>query len=109
MADKDDTVVDEPVEEPKADDKPVADVKPTEEPKAEEPKVEEPKVEEPDSGTAAPAGDVAEPAGTDQQGRQLYSVKCANCGNQAQVPFKPTGDRPVYCRNCYTQKQGGRG
>ena len=108
MADKNDTVVDEPVEEPKADDKPDADVKPTEEPEAEEPQVEEPKVEEPDSGTAAPAGDVAEPVGTDQQGRQLYSVKCANCGTQTQVPFKPTGDRPVYCRDCYMQKKGAR-
>jgi len=108
MADKNKTVTDEPVEEPKADDKPVADVKPTEEPEAEEPQVEEPKVEGPDSGTAAPIGDVAEPVGTDQQGRQLYSVKCANCGRQTQVPFKPTGDRPVYCRDCYMQKKGGR-
>ena len=98
MADKDNTVVDEPVEEPKADDKPVADVKPTEEPEA----------EEPDSPAATPIGDVAEPVGTDQQGRQLYSVKCANCGKQTQVPFKPTGDRPVYCRDCYMQKKGGR-
>lgn len=106
MADKNDTVVSEPVEEPKGDDKPVADVKPTDEPEAEEPPVEEPKVEEPDSGTAVPAGDAAEPVGTDQQGRQLYSVKCANCGKQTQVPFKPTGDRPVYCRDCYMQKKG---
>src|SRR3989344_2488692 len=103
MADKDDTGADEPAEESKADDKPAADVKSTE-----EPEVEESKVEEPDSPAAAPAGDGAEPAGTDQQGRQLYSVKCANCGKQTQVPFKPTGDRPVYCRDCYMQKKGGR-
>ena len=108
MTDKNKTVTEEPAEEPKADDKPVADVKPTEEPEAEEPQVEEPKVEEPNSPTAAPVGDVAEPAGTDQHGRQLYSVKCANCGKQTQVPFKPTGDRPVYCRDCYMQKKGGR-
>lgn len=72
---------------------------------AEEPKVEEP-AEEP-SDTAAPAGDAAVPAGTDQHGRQLYSVKCADCGKQTQVPFKPTGDRPVYCRECYMKKRGG--
>ncbi len=101
MADKNKTVTEEPAEEPKTGDEPVADVKPTE-----EPKVEEPKVEKPDGGTAAPADDVAEPAGIDQQGRQLYSVKCANCGKQTQVPFKPTGDRPVYCRDCYMQKRG---
>jgi len=108
MTDKDDTVASEPVEEPKADDKPVVDLKPTEEPEAEESQAEEPKVEEPDSPAAAPVDDVAEPVGTDQQGRQLYSVKCANCGTQTQVPFKPTGDRPVYCRDCYMQKKGGR-
>ena len=97
MTDKDKTVVKEPTEEPKTDDKPVADVEP----------VEEPKAEEPDSGTATSTDDVATPAGTDQQGRQLYSVKCANCGKQTEVPFKPSGGRPVYCRDCYIQKNGG--
>ena len=69
--------------------------------------VEESKAEGPDSGTAAPVDDVAAPAGTDQQGRQLYNVKCAACGKQAQVPFKPSGDRPIYCRDCYMQQRSG--
>ncbi|MBU0708412.1 hypothetical protein KJ596_01515 [Patescibacteria group bacterium] len=56
--------------------------------------------------TAAPAGDEPTPAGTDQQGRQLYSVKCSECGKQTEVPFKPSGDRPVYCRECYMAKKG---
>ncbi len=96
MTDKDKKVVEEPTEEPKTDDKPI-----------EEPKAEEPKIKESDSGTATPVDDVAAPAGTDQQGRQLYSVKCANCGKQTEVPFKPSGGRPVYCRDCYMQKKGG--
>lgn len=33
--------------------------------------------------------------------RQMYSATCANCGNEALVPFEPRGDRPVYCSNCY--------
>ncbi len=98
MTDKDKTVIEKPTEELKTDDKPVADVKP----------VEEPKTKEPDSGTTAPTDDAAAPVGTDQQGRQLYSVKCASCGKQTEVPFKPSGDRPVYCRDCYMQKKGGR-
>ena len=86
MADKDKPTVDEVVEESK-----------TEEVVAEEPKAEE--------STDAPAD-----AGTDQYGRQLYSVTCASCGKQAQVPFKPSGDRPVYCRDCYMQqRRGGAG
>jgi len=98
MVDKNKTVVKEPAEESRTDDKPVADVKP----------VEEPKAEELGSGTATSTDDVVATAGTDQQGRQLYSVKCANCGKQTEVPFKPSGDRPVYCRDCYMQKKGER-
>lgn len=89
-------------------DKTVADTKPIEEPKAKEPEAEEPKTEEPVSAPAAPTDEVATPAGTDQQGRQLYNVNCASCGKQAQVPFKPTGDRPVYCRDCYMKQRRGR-
>lgn len=33
--------------------------------------------------------------------RQLFTVHCSNCGAETQVPFKPTGIRPVYCRDCY--------
>lgn len=89
-------------------DEPVDDTKPTEEPKVEEPPVEEPTTEEPVSSPVAPAGGAATPAGTDQQGRQLYNVTCAKCGKQTQVPFKPTGDRPVYCRDCYMEQRRGR-
>lgn len=80
-----------------------ADKKGTEEETSEEPKTEEPAEE-----AATPAANAAESAGTDQQGRQLYNVKCSDCGNQTQVPFKPSGDRPVYCRDCYMQKRNDR-
>ncbi len=33
--------------------------------------------------------------------RQLYSVTCASCGKDARVPFEPTGNRPVYCSDCF--------
>ncbi|HEY9720618.1 MAG TPA: CxxC-x17-CxxC domain-containing protein [Oscillatoriaceae cyanobacterium] len=33
--------------------------------------------------------------------REMHDVICAGCGVQTQVPFKPSGDRPVYCRNCF--------
>ena len=90
-------------------DKQVTD-KPVKEPKVEEVKTKEPKVEEPTSSPTAPTDDAVTPAGTDQLGRQLYDVKCAKCGKQTQVPFKPSGDRPVYCRDCYMeQRKGGMG
>jgi|SRR5579872_249859 len=33
--------------------------------------------------------------------REMYTVTCSRCGNEAQVPFQPRGDRPVYCRDCF--------
>lgn len=34
--------------------------------------------------------------------RQMYDVVCSSCGKPAQVPFKPSNDKPVYCRECYS-------
>ena len=33
--------------------------------------------------------------------RAMHDVICSNCGKQTQVPFVPTGARPVYCLDCY--------
>jgi CxxC-x17-CxxC domain-containing protein len=33
--------------------------------------------------------------------RRMYEAVCSECGGVAQVPFKPSEDRPVLCRNCY--------
>ena len=37
--------------------------------------------------------------------RQSYEADCAECGTNTTVPFRPRGDRPVYCRACYTAHQ----
>ena len=33
--------------------------------------------------------------------RQMHPALCASCDQMTEVPFKPRGDRPVYCRTCY--------
>ena len=33
--------------------------------------------------------------------REMSDAVCSDCGAQTQVPFKPSGDRPVYCRDCF--------
>jgi CxxC-x17-CxxC domain-containing protein len=33
--------------------------------------------------------------------RQMFPATCASCGKQTEVPFKPSGNRPVYCRDCF--------
>lgn len=39
--------------------------------------------------------------GDDRPQREYFAVLCSSCGNQAQVPFKPRMDRPVYCSDCF--------
>jgi len=42
--------------------------------------------------------------------RQMYSVNttCAQCGTQiTELPFQPTGDKPVYCRDCMMARRNG--
>jgi len=34
--------------------------------------------------------------------REMFDAVCAQCSTATTVPFKPRGDRPVYCRSCYT-------
>jgi CxxC-x17-CxxC domain-containing protein len=42
-------------------------------------------------------------------GRQgMHQATCAKCGQQCEVPFKPKGDKPIYCKNCY-KKDGNNG
>jgi CxxC-x17-CxxC domain-containing protein len=43
--------------------------------------------------------------------REYFAVVCTRCGNQAQVPFKPHMDRPVYCSDCFrvVHAQGAEG
>ena len=42
--------------------------------------------------------------GTVEKTKQLHTVTCMKCKRETQVPFKPTGIKPVYCRECF-QKQ----
>lgn len=41
--------------------------------------------------------------------RQMHAVVCDRCGKDAEVPFQPTGERPVYCDDCYAQMRKGSG
>jgi len=39
--------------------------------------------------------------GASRPGRVMHDVICSNCGKLTQVPFVPTGSRPVYCQDCF--------
>jgi CxxC-x17-CxxC domain-containing protein len=31
----------------------------------------------------------------------MHRAICSSCGKSCEVPFRPTGDKPVYCRDCF--------
>ncbi len=37
--------------------------------------------------------------------REFFAAICAECGKEAQLPFKPRGDRPVYCSDCFAKRR----
>ena len=37
--------------------------------------------------------------------REMFSAVCGDCGKATQVPFKPRGDRPVYCSDCFAKRR----
>jgi CxxC-x17-CxxC domain-containing protein len=37
--------------------------------------------------------------------REMFQATCSSCGKVAEVPFQPRGDKPVYCRDCFSQRQ----
>ena len=37
--------------------------------------------------------------------RQMFPATCASCGKGTEVPFKPSGSRPVYCRDCFQSQR----
>ncbi len=39
---------------------------------------------------------------------EMHEVTCDKCGKQCEVPFKPTGDKPVLCSSCF-RKDGDSG
>jgi len=36
--------------------------------------------------------------------REMHPAVCAQCGKQTQVPFVPSGVRPVYCSDCFSKQ-----
>jgi len=37
--------------------------------------------------------------------REMHKAICSECGQECEVPFKPTEGKPVYCKECYAKKR----
>jgi len=35
---------------------------------------------------------------------EKFSATCTECHKSCEVPFKPSGDKPVYCSDCFTKR-----
>jgi CxxC-x17-CxxC domain-containing protein len=51
------------------------------------------------------------PRGGHGGAKPMFQAVCSNCGTETMVPFKPSNDRPVFCRDCFDAKKstGGTG
>ncbi|PIT90292.1 MAG: hypothetical protein COU22_02995 [Candidatus Komeilibacteria bacterium CG10_big_fil_rev_8_21_14_0_10_41_13] len=38
--------------------------------------------------------------------KTMYKAVCDQCGEACEVPFKPSGDKPIYCSDCFAQGEG---
>ena len=37
--------------------------------------------------------------------REMFDATCSNCGKTAQVPFRPTSGKPVFCDDCFSRRR----
>jgi CxxC-x17-CxxC domain-containing protein len=42
----------------------------------------------------------------DRGTREMFTATCSSCGKDAQVPFRPTSGKPVYCSDCFRTQRG---
>jgi len=38
--------------------------------------------------------------------RQSFKATCDECGSKCEVPFRPSGDKPIFCEKCFGGKRG---
>jgi CxxC-x17-CxxC domain-containing protein len=51
-------------------------------------------------------GGASSGGGYDRGAREMFTATCSNCGREAQVPFRPTSGKPVYCSDCFRSMRG---
>lgn len=39
---------------------------------------------------------------------EMHDAVCDKCGEECRVPFRPTGNKPVLCSDCYRESRQGR-
>ncbi len=47
--------------------------------------------------------------GGDRDKPEMHQTVCSECGNECEVPFKPNGKKPVFCRTCFKKDEFDEG
>ncbi len=55
----------------------------------------------PDCRAARRANMASARANGERQPREMFKTVCAECGGEAEVPFIPKTEKPVYCSSCF--------
>jgi len=43
-----------------------------------------------------------------RENKQMFGAICDECGQECEVPFRPTAGKPILCDNCFKPKQASR-
>jgi len=60
------------------------------------------------SAPAAPKPSQQQGNNNNHKEKTMYKAVCADCRKDCEVPFKPTGERPVYCKECFSKRRAVR-
>ena len=41
----------------------------------------------------------------DEGPREMFPAKCSECGRACEVPFRPNGEKPVFCNDCFNAQK----
>ena len=61
-----------------------------------------------DRGFGGDRGGFSRDRNSERRSVEMYDAVCSKCNKKCQVPFRPTGSKPVFCIECFGQ-QGDRG
>ena len=45
--------------------------------------------------------------GGDRREVEMHKAICDKCHKECEVPFRPSGDKPIYCNECFSGKREG--
>ena len=58
------------------------------------------------AGGGGGGGYGARGGGASRGPREMFPATCSSCGQETEVPFRPTSGKPVYCSSCFAQRRG---